>query len=158
MQKSFLWCINSPCINCIYTIHDAFRFPKKECRWQNHLRTFLLPDGWTWRYNIQSVYEDYNRCINGCRNGIFSYYRTTVGRIHCQLCSTTPKTHAKCLIIRRMRCVIAILWVKVLIFQGTNPLFNVGSLSLNINYEKYSERYRLDGICKKRLCTFLITV
>ena len=35
---------------------------------------------------------------------------------------------------------IAILWVKVLIFQGAKPIFNVGSLS-NVNIGKGASDY-----------------
>ena len=85
---------------------------------------------------LHSVNADYHKCPYGFSYGTLPYHRTGVGGIHCQLYSETAKIYAGCIGIWQKCRLIDILWVKVLIFQGAKPIFNVGSLSNKSKKEK----------------------
>ena len=129
VPEPLLWCINSPCIHCFCTIYDAVCYAAVQYRWQNDLRTVFPPCGRIGWYHFQLIHEDSYRCPYGIRHGILSYHWAAAGKIYIQLCSKTAQIHAKSIGERFHSCLITILWVKVLIFQSTNPIFNVGSLS-----------------------------
>ena len=129
VPESLLWCIDSPCIHCFCTIYDAVCYAAVQYRWQNDMRTIFLPYGRTGWYHFQPIHEDYYRRTYRICYGILPYHSAAAGRIYDQLCSKTAKVHAKSIGERFHNCLITILWVKVLIFQSANPIFNVGSLS-----------------------------
>ena len=109
VPEPVLWCFDCSCIHCFCTIYDACSYTAVQYRWQNDLWTIFPSHGWTGWHHFQSINEDYHRCTNGCRYGIFPHHRTTAGEIDRQLCSETAKVHAKSIGVWFSGCLIAIL-------------------------------------------------
>ena len=106
--------------------------------WQNDMRTVFPPYGRIGWYHFQPIHENYYRCTYRIWYGILPYHWAASGRIYVQLCSKTAKVHTKSIGEWFHSYLITILWVKVLIFSSTNPIFNVGSLSYKIFTDFFS--------------------